>query len=898
MSREPEPGAGWPGLRRLFRLPVNERRVRDEVSDELWFHIEERIEEFMTRGLSRDEAEAEVRRRFGDIGRVGEELERIDSATQRRRGWREWLESVGRDVRYALRGMAKRPGYTAIIVATLALGIGANTAIFSAVNAVLLRPVPTPELHRLVVVRGNILRLNLLDNPISAGEAVDLMRRRDLFTSSTGFTQTSRNLTGLGEPRRVALTQTIGEFFAVFGVRPAVGRVYDPSDSQEGAAPVAVLGHSLWQELSGGDPGFVGRSIELNGQPHRVVGVLPPEFRYPYDAQVYAPYTLDQRALSPERRWSLNFTFVGRLAPAVTLDRLPTELRAEAQSWGQRLGMVEQYSPSNYSMTPVPFVQHVSGDLRQILFVLGGAVALVLLIACANVASLQLVRATGRAKELAVRAALGAGRGAIGRQLLVENLALAASGGIAGVLLGQWLLGVLARQGAAEYRALDGVALDGRVLAFTALVTILAGLAFGAVPALRAARVDVQDALKGSGRGSSMGADRHRFLRGSVVLQMALTVVLLAASTLTVRSLARLLATDPGFRPEQVMTARLSLSGSRYPTGPARVAFYQSLLERLRAAPGVASVGLAAYPPFTGGSDSSPFEIDGMPARPGEPARHSNTQIVAGDYLRAMGIPLLRGRVFDARDNDPEAPVALIDAELARQYFPAGVDPIGKRISQGAPMATIVGVVGSVNQSRLGDPLKATVYHHHPHYNWLSAMTVVVRTALPAPVVTSLVRNAVRELDPALPVYDVKPMTERVAASLAARRMAITVLAGFAGLSLLLAVLGIYGVMSYTTGQRTRELGIRVALGADPRAVTRMVLGGGLVLAGVGAAVGAAAFLGFGRVLRALLYGIAPTDPATLLLSVAALSVAASAACYLPARRASRVDPVTALRAD
>jgi predicted permease len=309
-------------------------------------------------------------------------------------------------------------------------------------------------------------------------------------------------------------------------------------------------------------------------------------------------------------------------------------------------------------------------------------------------------------------------------------------------------------------------------------------------------------------------------------------------------------------------------------------------------------VGVAAYPPFAGNPDSSPFDIEGMPARPGEPARHSNTQIIAGDYLRAMGIPVLRGRAFDGRDTDPDAPVALIDAELARQFFPPGIDPIGKKISQGAPMATIVGVVGSVNQSRLGEPLKATVYHHHPHYNWLSALTVVVRSTLPAPAVTSLVRNAVRELDPTLPVFDAKPMTERVAASLAARRMAITVLSGFAALSLLLAVLGIYGVMSYTTGQRTRELGIRVALGADPRALTRMVLAGGLVLAGVGAVVGAVAFLGFGRVLRALLYGIAPTDPATLLLSIGALAGAAAVACYLPARRASRVDPVTALRAE
>jgi predicted permease len=792
--------------------------------------------------------------------------------------------------------MARRPGYTAIVVATLALGIGANTAIFSAVNTVLLRPIPSPELDRLVVVRGNIFRLNLLNNPISAGEAADLMQRRDLFRASTAFTLTGRNLTGLREPQRVTLAQTVGEFFTTFSVRPVVGQFYRPEDSQEGAAPVAVLSHALWQELSGGDPGFVGRPIELNGQPHRVIGVMPPAFRYPYEVQVYVPFVLDQRALSPERRWTLNMTFMGRLAPGVTVDRLPTEFRAEVTRWGERLGMVESYAPANYSMTAVPFVQHVSGDLRQILFVLSGAVAFVLLIACANVASLQLVRATGRAKELAVRAALGAGRGVIARQLLVENLALAAAGGLVGILLGRVLLGVLARHGAAEYRVLEGVTLDGQVLAFTALVTVVAGLAFGTAPALRAARADVQDALKGNGRGASLGVERHRFLRGTVVLQMALTVVLLAASALTVRSLARLLATDPGFRPEQVMSMRVSLPGTRYSSGALRVAFYESLIERLRAAPGVVSVGLAAYLPFAGGSDSSPFEVKDMPPRPGEPARHSNTQIIAGDYLRAMGIPLLRGRPFEPRDNNPDTPVALIDSELARQFFPPGVDPIGKMITQGAPPARIVGVVGVVNQSKLGAPLKATVYHYHPHYSWLSSMTVVVRSALPPATVMSLVRTAVAELDPTLPLYDAKPMTERVAASLAARRMAITVLAGFGALSLLLAVLGIYGVISYTTGQRTRELGIRVALGAEPKAVVRMVLRGGFVLAGTGVVIGAVVFLGLGRMLRALLYGVAPNDPVTLALSVTALSVATAVACYLPARRAARVDPVAALR--
>jgi putative ABC transport system permease protein len=895
MNREPEPGASWPGLRRVFRLPANQRRVHDEVSDELWFHIQERVEEFMDKGLSRDQAETEVRRRFGDVGRIGEELERIDGTTRRRRERGEWLEGIARDVRYASRGMAQRPGYTAVIVATLALGIGANTAIFSAVNTVLLRPVSTPSLDRLVVVREDLIPLKLFDAPISAGEAEDLFKRRDLFQASTAFASGSRNLTGLGEPQRISVTRTAGEFFTVFGVRPLVGRFYRPGDSEEGSAPVVVLSHALWQELSGGDPSFVGRSIELDGQHYEVIGVTPSSFRYPFGSQAYTPFIFTQRVRSPQQRSSLTMTFVGRLAPGMTPKKLPAELRGELERWDARFGP-GRYVSEGFRLVPTSFVEYVAGELRLILLVLMGAVLFVLLTACANVASLQLVRAIGRSRELAVRAALGAGRGTIARQLLVESVVLSLAGGLLGLAVGRALLGLIVRWGAAEYRVLENVRLDGWVLGFTALVAIAAGLFFGVAPAVRAARVNVQDALRGSGRGSSAGSDRHRFLRASVALQMALTVMLLMASMLTVRSLARLLATTPGFRPEQVMVARVSLPGPRYQNAAARVTFFNTLLERLHAMPGVQSVGLTAYPPFSGGGDSSPFEVIGVPERSGEPARHANIDIVHGAYFQTMGIPLLRGRAFESTDENPAAPVAIIDEQLAKQYFAPGHEPLGKVIRHGAPPARIIGIVGHVQREELSDPPKATVYHYYPHYSWLSAMSIVVRSSLPAPVVASNLRAAVRQLDPALPLYDIKPMEQRVSESVAGRRLAMTVLAGFAGLSLLLAVLGIYGVMSYTTSQRTKELGIRIALGADPRAVVRMVLVGGLTLAVVGVAIGAVAFLGLGRALRALLYGIAPQDPATVVVSVAALTGAALIACYLPARRAARVDPVTALR--
>jgi putative ABC transport system permease protein len=778
---------------------------------------------------------------------------------------------------------------------TLALGIGANTAIFSALDTVLLRPVPAPSLDRVVIVRENLLALQLFDAPLSPGEVEDLSQRGDLFQSSAAFTRDSRNLTGLGEPQRVEVTRTAGEFFPLFGVQPHAGRFYRPDDSADGSLPVVVLSHALWRELSGGDRSFIGKSIDLDGRKYEVIGVAPPAFRYPFGTQAYTPFIFTPRVRSPDHRHSLYMTFVGRLAAGVTHEALPSALRAELGRWNARLG-AQSYLPDRFELVSTPFVESIAGELRAILLVLMGAVSLVLLIACANVASLQLVRAIGREKELAVRVALGAGRWTIARQLLVESVVLSLAGGMLGVLLGRALLTLVAQWGAAEYKVLETAGLDARVLAVTAVAAILAGLGFGVVPALRAARVDVQDTLRGASRGNSGTPDRHRFLRGSVALQMALTVMLVMASGLTIRSLARLLATNPGFRPEQVTLARMSLPGVRYQNAAARIAFYDDVMARLRAIPGVQSVALTAYPPFSGGSDSSPFDIIGVPLRPGEEARHSNTQVVYGDYFTTMGVPLIRGRTFAPTDNIPGAPVAIIDEQLAKQYFAPGDDPIGKMITQGADPARIIGIVGNVKLNELGDAPKATVYHYYPHYAWLSFMSVAIRSSLPPPVLATNVRSVVRQLDPELPVYDIKPMQQRVADSVAARRLAITVLTGFAGLSLLLAVLGIYGVMSYTTSQRTKELGIRVALGADPRAVVRMVLRGGMLLAGIGVLVGASVFLGIGGALRALLHGVAPNDPTTLALSVATLSAAAAIACYVPARRAARVDPVRALR--
>ena len=882
-----------PRPRRVFRIPFSRTALRSGVDDELRFHIEGRIEELMSKGLSRADAEREARRRFGDVGVIGHELEVIDRQSMRRGSIRERASALAFDARYALRGMARRPLYTAIVVVTLALGLGANTAIFSLVNAVLLHPLPTPGLDHLVVIREDILGLNLRDAQLSPGETVDLLSRRDLFTTVAAQSGGSMNLTGQGEPQRVAVVRTFGDYFGLFAVRPYLGRFYRPDASNELGTRVAIASHGFWQQVLGGDEHALGRSVELDGIKFQIVGVLPPDFQYPRGAQLYTPFLLDPSWLTPERRNSLNMTVIARPRDGLSAEQVATGLRMEVRRWHDRFPGYD--TAGQFVLHATPFVSYLAGDLRAVLLALMGAVALVLLIACANVGSLQLVLAARRAKEIAVRAALGAGRATIVRWLLVESLVLAIAGGVLGIGVGVIILRLVTRLNAAQYRLLTNVHLDARVLAFTSVVVVIAALLFGVVPAVRAARVDLQDALKDSARGSSLSFARHRFLQASVIVQVALTLMLLLASALTVRSLARVLELDPGFRPAHVTTMQLTLPRARYANNAARMGFYNTLIDRLGAIPGIESVGLASYLPFNGGTDSSPFELPGRSAAPNEPARHANTEVIAGDYFRAMGIPILRGRTFTAADAEGAEGV-IVDEYLAKSFF-GNEDPIGKAIIHNN-RATIIGVVRSVAQEYLGQAPHPTIYHHYAQSPWLGFTTAVMRSSLPDEQVAALARSAVRAMDPQLPVFDIKSMPERISASLTPRRLAMYVLLGFAALSLALSVLGIYGVISYSTAQRTQEIGIRMALGANPGDVTRMVLRDAMLLAAVGVVAGAVLFLGVGRVLASVLYGIGARDPLTIALGIVVLAGVALVASYLPARRAARVDPLVALRGE
>jgi putative ABC transport system permease protein len=605
--------------------------------------------------------------------------------------------------------------------------------------------------------------------------------------------------------------------------------------------------------------------------------------------QLWSPFALNAETKVYHGR--LFMSTIARLRDGVTAAQLQTQLDVETQTMHTGAKRAELY------MTSRAFLDEYAGQLRPTLLVLLGAVGFVLLIACANVASLQLVHGAARTRELAVRAALGAGRGTIIRQLLVENLVLSIGGGLLGLTVGVAILKLLSVAGASQLPALESLHLDGVVLAFTAMATIVSGFLFGIIPAIRAGRVDLQDALKEGTRGASIGARKNRVLRMGVVVQVALTLVLLVGSGLMIRSLRALLSENPGFNPDRVATVRVTVAGQRY-NGQALLAnFYDGLLGRLAATPGIGAVGMIGELPFSGATNSSPFTIRGRASDPSQPAMHANMRATGGDYFKAMGIPLLKGRGFDKTDvftPNQSNTAAIIDETLAKTYFP-NEDPIGKQINQGTD-ATIVGVVGTVSHGELGETPKATIYYPFTQHPWYSSMYIVARSPLPLPAIVPMIRNVVTSLDPNLPVFEPRMLDERIGESLAPRRLAMTVLTGLAALSLGLAVFGLYGVISYAVSQRTTEFGIRVALGAQTSDVRRMVIRQGLVLALAGVIVGVVAAFVATQALARLLFGVSTHDPLTFVGAPVILAAVAVVASYLPARRATRVSPLEALR--
>ncbi len=870
-------------LRRLMRsLAAFLRRdhLTRDMEDEFRLHVDLETERLVAQGVPPREARRDAERRFGSVARV-----RDEGRDARGIGA---VEAVLRDLRVAGRSLRRTPAVTIGAMVTLALGIGATTTIVSAVSTVLLRPIPSPDLDRLVAIRETLPSLKLIDDAMAPGEVLDLAARRDLFAGVGAYSTIQANLTGQGEPVRVTAARTMGDWFGTLGVRPFRGSFYDASASAD-RAQVAVLSYGLWRSLGGDASGLIGGTLQLDDRAYEIVGVLPPDARYPRTAQVWLPWP--QRPLDELRR-SMFMNPVARLAPGVDLASLPAALAGERDAWLRRF---DYGFAKDIRLRAVPFVEFDAGQLKPILVVLSGAVAFVLLIACANVASLLLVRATGRARELTVRSALGAGRWAVARQLLVESGTLALLGGAAGVGVALLAIRGIARLELIRFPALAELRLDLPVLAVAAGVSILVGILAGTAPAIRASRVNLADALKEQRRGLTTGGARHRFLHAAVVTQLALALMLLLGSGLAIRSLDRLLREDPGFRAEPVTSFALSLPYARYPDGPQRLAFEDLLRERLAGAPGVGAVGLVAFPPFSAENlgNSSPFRIIGLEPRPGDPERHALINMVDGDYFRVMGIPLLQGRLFGPEDaGSPFA--AVIDETLARTWF-GDRDPIGMRINQG-PDLVIVGVVGSVRSVDLATPPKATVYYNYRQTPWTDFFTLTIRGTMSLEATASLVRTVVADLDPALPVFDLQPFSRRIEQSLGARRFAMGVLGTFALVALALAVIGLHGVISYGVTQRTPEIGVRMALGARPGAVTRMVIRDGVALGLAGLALGGLAFAGVSRLLGALLYQVPPHDPATLAGAALLLGLTTLAASAVPAWRAARTSPARVLQ--
>ncbi len=802
------------------------------------------------------------------------------------------MEGWIQDLRCAGRQFARHPSFAAVAVLTLAVGIGANTAVFSAVRSVLLRPLPTPELDRVVVIRQNVPDLNLIGSEVSPPEVMDLAGRTEVFETVAGLRRVEWNVTGAGEPIRVAGAMTLGGFFEVFGVRAHLGRLYSPDNSLNGMDEVVVLSHGLWQLITGGDPSVIGTTIELDGVAREVVGVLPPGFEYPRGTRIYKPFSYTPAWR--QRRGVFNMTALARLHPDVSSRQLTAALSAEAGRWNQQYHAGAIFGKSLFA---VPIVTYLAGPLRLILLVLMGAVGLVLLIACANVASLQIVRVMARAREIAIRMAIGAGRGRIVRQLLLESALLATAAGILGLLFARFAVELLSRSSPAQQEPLGAIGLDGTVLAFTAVTSLVVVLAFGAIPALSASRVELQQALRDAGPGATADPSRHRLLTSNAVIQVALALVLLLASGLMIRSLSQLLDVNPGFRPDGVITGRVALPSSRYEDVVQQTEFYDRLLERLANIPGVETAGIAWALPFSDQlRDSGPLIIPARPSAPGDLLRHAEYRIASRSYFLTMGIPLLRGRLFDNRDRFGGPMAVIVDENFANQFF-YGEDPVGQEIVHARGPATIVGVVGSVSHGELGEQGKPITYYHY-RQTWTHEVAVTVRTGANPASMVGLLRTAVREIDPQLPLFDMATMEQRIQRSVGDRRLARGVLGAFAAVSLLLAVLGVYGVMRYNTDQRTREIGIRIALGAPRERVVAMVVRRGMTITLLGILAGLVSALTLTHLMSDMLYGVRARDPATFLMASMLLAAAGLVAAYLPARRAARVDPMIALRAD
>ena len=858
----------------------------DDVAEELRQHLDDQYRELRAAGASHDDA---LRAMADDVSAV----------RSKRFGLRP--ELIAADVRYAFRTLRRNPGFAIVVLLTLALGIGANAAIFSVVNGVLLRPLPYRDADRLMVIWGDLKRPGLNDIPASAGEYVDYRDRSHAFEQVAAYDTVGFNLTGGGEPERVDGAIVSTTFFSLLGASAQVGRTLVADEDQPGRDDVVVLSHSLWTRRFNANPAIVGQTIPVDGRPAQVVGVMPAAFQFPERSiEIWKPFLLDAEALSDNNRGSHGYAALARLKAGISRQQAQSDLNAVTAAF-------KADHPSNYrngfGTTLRPLQEEIVGDTGRPLIVLLGAVAVVLLIACANVANLLLARAASRRKEIALRTALGATRGRLVRQLITESVLVSAIGGLIGLGLAAWGVDLLIASAPDSIPRIQEVGVDARVAGFTALMSLATGLVFGLVPALRASRAPLNDALKEGGRAGGGGV--HGLAgRALVVSEVALSLVLLIAAGLLIHSFTRLQDVAPGFDSSRLLTFRLSLPESRYTTFQKGQSFFDEFFSGLRRSPGVRGVAAINALPFSGLGGSRSFHIEGREEKRPEDQTEEQLRIVTDGYFAVMGIPIVAGREFTDRDALNQPRVAVVNDAMAKKHWPHE-SPIGRRVSFSTDEPhwyEIVGVAGNIKHRTLeaADRPELYVPYRQPLFaGWtVRPMYVIARTSADPASTVAIARHEVARVDRDQPISDVRTMDERIGRSLSSRRFSMVLLALFAGLALTLAAVGIYGIVAYSVTERTHEIGVRVALGAQRRDVMAMVVGQGMAMTLVGTAIGVAASAALARLMSSLLFGVSAVDPATFVAIPLLLIAVALAACYVPARRAMRVDPLQTLRAE
>jgi predicted permease len=804
-----------------------------------------------------------------------------------------------RDFRHALRGLAHDPLFAVVTVTTLAVGIGTCTAIFSLVYQILLRPLPFADPERLVFIWNSYPGNGLPKASVSIPDYLDRRTQAPALEDATLFTVTPATLADGGEPELVRALAVTPSFFSTLGRSPVLGRGFTDTEGVSGGPKVAVLTHGLWTSRFGADRAIVGRDIRLNGEPHLVVGVLGADFDLPSrGAHVLTPFAFTPTQMSDAGRGNEFSSMIARLRPGATIaeleDQMADIVRRNLERLPERRAFTEA---SGFRGQVVPIRTELVGDARAALYVLQAAVVALLLIACVNVANLMLMRAVGRGREMAIRKALGAGRWRLVRQTLSESLVIAVLGGGAGLALG--LAGVRILVGAEVSQIPEHVtaSLYAPVVVFAVLLTLGTALVFGMAPALAGLSEDSQTALKDDAARGSSGRAAGRARASLVVTEIAVALVLLVGAGLLLRSLMQLQTVNPGFTANGVLTAQIALPATRYEDPPAQRQFWTRLLEQSRGLPGVQAVGVTSNVPFNGMVSSGSYTIVGRTLSPGEAVPHGRQEIVGGEYFRAMGIPLLSGRLFTDADTPDAAPVVIVDQHLVDRYF-QGMSPLGHQIRRGAntPPFTIVGVVGTINSIDLGQPATKERLYYPMLQQSNRSMGIVVRTGRDTRSIVQDLRRAVQSIDPLQPIADVRTMSQWIDLSMAGRRTPAMLLGVFAAVAVLLSGVGIYGVLAFGVAERQRELGIRQALGADSRAILSLVLNQGARTTGLGVGVGLVAAFGLTRHLNSLLFGVGSLDPGVFGAVTFVLLIVATAACYIPARRATRVDPASALR--